>query len=298
MKDTPTEDIEVPQQRPAVLPASQPRAPEADKGGGRSFFLTFGADQNRQYPVFEKQIEFVYRPIWDCSRQVVLTYLCQPSVPTPDEPSRGHSLCMAPGSEGDQSLLDLIVLREATAHVQTLHRAGFRLLIACPVHFNTIAVSRHWTEFSRILQATHADVLRDIAFLVTGISEGLPSARLAVELPKLTARTRYTFAVLSSAEAPLKKFANTGLHALGVEIGRAQTSHQQIAEQLQWVSNQARGIGLESFALGVRSTSIALQAIESGQRYLEGEAVMAAAKEPRHAYVHDLQDLYRPALSS
>jgi len=50
---------------------------------------------------------------------------------------------------------------------------------------------------------------------------------------------------------------------------------------------------VDSFLLGVPATSIALAAVEAGVRYLEGPAIRPAVSDPRHAFAHDVEQLYR-----
>ena len=55
----------------------------------------------------------------------------------------------------------------------------------------------------------------------------------------------------------------------------------------------ASNAGIECFVLGVFNKSSAVGAISSGVRYLEGPAISAEVNQPRHAFVRELEDLYR-----
>ena len=63
-------------------------------------------------------------------------------------------------------------------------------------------------------------------------------------------------------------------------------------EYLKRFAQHSRDAGIEAFVLGVRSTSIALNALNTGVRYLEGPAVRAACADPRHGYSQSLDYLY------
>src|SRR5687768_8211846 len=128
-------------------------------------FVSFAGDEERQYPVREEDIAFVYRPIWDCARQVVLTYLCQPAPSVSmGAGAEARSLCVARCSEMDRCRLDVAVLRAVLAHAGELQRAGKRLLIACPIHFGSIAVAKSWASYAQVLNAAPKEALRDVAF--------------------------------------------------------------------------------------------------------------------------------------
>jgi hypothetical protein len=261
---------------------------------GEPLFVSFAGTSERPFAVEEAGIGFVYRPIWDCSRQVVLTYLCQPVPPRQVRDAPG--LCIARCGEDDARRLDITVLREALAHGVALQRSGFRLLIACPVHFSTLAVSKSWNRYSQVLMDAPPALLRDIGFLLVGMDEGVPAPRIAQEIPKLTQASRHVLAVLPSAEEDMGKFANTGVRAVGIEVRRGKAEREAIPE-LTMVATQARRKGMETFALGMRSTSLALNAAASGTRFLEGKAVCPPVKEPRYAFVHGLEHLYQPSLA-
>jgi hypothetical protein len=262
----------------------------------RGLNVTFGSDHDASQVLLENQFDFKYRPVWDITRKVVLMYLCQPTPATQTtslpQSSSAYGLCVSP-EPNESSCLDLLVLEETATRVESLGKAGFRILAACPIHFTTVAVSRSWTSYLRALQHIRADVLRDIVFLMIGIDHSIPTIRLVQEIPKLSTRTKFVFVTIEYCEGVVRRFANTGIHAIGVELRRPEGSERQLLMNVDALARDAQTLGIESFVLGARSRSTVVSAIASGVRYLEGMAVSPPVTEPRHAFVQDIADLYR-----
>jgi hypothetical protein len=257
--------------------------------------VTFGPDHDASQALLENQFAFRYRPFWDAARKVVLMYICQP-VPALSKdghpPSSVYGLCVSP-ERSEACRLDLLVLEEAAKRVEFLRKSGYRILAACPVHFSTIAGARSWEEYLRMMVRFPAEVVRDVVFLIVGIDSSVPGIRLVQEIPKLSARAKLVFAALKYRDGIVRRFANTGIHAIGVELPRPEGSDRALLATVDGLARDAQTLGIESFVLGARSRSTIVGAIASGARYLEGHAVSAPVAEPRHAFVQEIADLYR-----
>ncbi|HEY4265655.1 MAG TPA: hypothetical protein VGM72_10070 [Micropepsaceae bacterium] len=258
--------------------------------------VTFGPDHDGSQALLENEFAFKYRPFWDAARKVVLMYVCQPAPAAPPKDASPHSfaygLCVSP-ERNESSRLDLLVLEEAAQRVEFLRRSGYRILAACPVHFSTIAGARSWGEYLRALTRLRADVVRDIVFLIMGIDGSIPGIRLVQEIPKLSARTKLVFAAIKYGPGVVRRFANTGIHAIGVELPRPEGSDRPLLTAVDALARDAQALGIESFVLGARNRSTIVGAIASGVRYLEGLAVSPPVFEPRHAFAQEIADLYR-----
>jgi GGDEF domain-containing protein/EAL domain-containing protein (putative c-di-GMP-specific phosphodiesterase class I) len=262
----------------------------------RRLEVSFGPDHDRLQPLVENQFSFKYRPVWDIARKVVLMYLCQPTS-TMEAADLGPSvsapgLCFAP-ERSEARCLDLLVLEEVAKRLDSIREKGARVLAACPIHFTTIAHSRNWAEYLSALQHLRAEVFRDIVFLVLGIDGGLPNIRLTQEIPKLSKRAKRVFVAVEYCDGLIPRFANTGIHAIGVELRRPQGSERQMLASVDALAREAQVLGIQSFVLGAKTRSTVVSTIGSGVRYLEGPAVSNPVAEPRHAFVQGIADLFR-----
>ncbi len=273
-------------------------------GGSRTFErsavpirIMMTGDGGGHISVPPSEIEFLYRPIWDTEKRVVVMYLCQPMPRSHSVESGNFGLCVAE-TEDDQATLDHLTLRECAARVRHLQRAGSRILVTLPLAFSTLTRARHWNRYGQVFRDVPANIARDLAILVIAIQSGVPGVRLAQELPKLAATTRSVLCLEDSAETGnCMRFRGTGIRAVGVSLNPSE-AETQIIERLQRLGKHARDAGLDAFALGVHSTSLALNAIAAGVRYLEGTAIRPACADPRHAFSQSLEYLYTGKLAS
>lgn len=257
--------------------------------------LKSGVNATAYEAVAATDIDYLYRPVWDTHKHVVVLYLCQP-VPRARVWENPASFCTAK-TEEDQAALDLIVLRECAARAENLHRRGARILVAMPLAFTTLVRGRFWTPFGQAYRDIPPKVSRDLAVLVFGIDPGAPGVRLAQEVPKLTATARNVFCLEDNgANTPGVRFNGTGARALGLSL-MPEEDEVEAAERLERLAKQARGAGVETFVLGVRTTSLALRAMSAGVRYMEGPAIRPACRDPQHAFAQSVEYLYSQKLA-
>ena len=240
-------------------------------------------------PSDEAEFHFLYRPIWDATKNVVVTYLCQgdddkyaPLVGT----GRGQT-----PPQDHQAGLDNRVLRECATRTGQLHRGGLRVLFGVSVALETLSHARLWMSYSKELQNIPPAVSRDFAFFVTGIDSGVPNIRLAQELPKLTRLSHQVFCVVEDRGYIGTRFSRTGAHALGIQLSHGEGESVQMGRIVE-LARQAAEAGLAAFVLGVPSTAIMLHALGQGIRYLEGTVIRPAISDPRHAFAQSLEYVY------
>jgi len=251
-----------------------------------------GSSPAAVHTVSSSKPAFVYRPLWDTARNVVLTYICHF---LPDTISGGAvSGCpfMAAEGEADQLTLDILAFRECLQRASQLRSAGLRVLLAAPLHFNTLCRQSLWAQYSAVPAPGSVEQFRDIAFVVHGFDVGIPNIRLVHELPKLSRFSKHVFCISEDDEGFHTRFRNTGIHALGIALSPGKPERQVIA-RMNALVRDARENAMESFALGISKRSVAINAIGAGVRYLEGPTVRASVADPKHAFVHVVEDLYR-----
>jgi hypothetical protein len=267
----------------------------ADEPATQRLHVVFGPDCDHPELIRENRIAFRYRPIWDAKRKVILTYLCQPIPESAAKAEReslsDYGLCSVQ-DQGQALLLDLLVFREVAERVALLHKNGLRILIACPVHFATIGHTRTWTDYVRALDRAGRETLRDIAFMITEVDNGIPHIRLAQEIPKLSTRSKFVLVAIAYQAGFVGRFANIGIHGVGMELSRTTTTERPTLAAIDALALEAGNAGAASFVLGAKSRSIVIGAIGSGVRYLEGSVVAEPVAEPQHGFVQNIADLY------
>jgi hypothetical protein len=255
----------------------------------REMDLSFTQHPRIRVPWTEDSLTFNYRPIWDCTLKVVLTYLCQPIVKNQLGVSSMPGFCTAARDE-DRGCLDRAVLAHAVKRIQQMRTEGARVLLAVPLHFTTLARQRIWADFNKLYGTLSHDILRDVIFVILDL-EGVPNIRLTQELPKLSG-ARHIMCAIHHNDRIGERFANTGVHAFGLEFPDAGPSDAELNGCIKSLALDADERGFQSFVLGIQSTSRALNAMAAGVRYLEGPAIHAPVADPRFAFVHGIEDLY------
>ena len=261
----------------------------------RPLKISFSSDVEHIEMIALDKISFQYRPIWDSTRKVVLTYLCQPTVSPATNIKTKTAACgcwLATNSE-EALVLDLYVVQEVVKRMESLRLEGFRIVAACPVHFATISHSGNWKEYRRVLDQAGRDRVRDIAFLIVGIEQGVPNVRLVQVIPKLSFYSKFVIAALDYNEAVVSRFERTGVHAVGMELPGVVASERQLLAAIDTLARESENAGLACCILGAKTKSTVVSAIASGVRYLEGQLIAPPVAEPRHAFVRDIADLYR-----
>lgn len=289
------------------MPPGAPVAPEGvdsllEQKGKEMIFLATNSGEQKAAPEAQatatqeaEDLTFCYRPIWDATKNVVVTYLCH----SDDDK---YAAMLGTGKEGQrqeyQASVDNSVLRECAARAEQLHRSGLRILFGVSVALDTLSHARLWMPYSRDLQAVTSAVARDFAFFVTGIDSGVPNIRLAQELPKLTRLSHQIFCVIDDRGYIGARFSRTGAHAIGIQLAAGEAEAAAMGRIVE-LSRQSSEAGLAAFVLGVPTTSIMLHALGQGIRYLEGPVIRPAVTDPRHAFTQSLEYVYmgkvRPA---
>ncbi|HEY1837020.1 MAG TPA: hypothetical protein VGG36_05135 [Rhizomicrobium sp.] len=269
----------------AATNAQQQSAP------AREMTVTLNDAKASQRRISSADIAFAYRPVWDCNKHAVLTYLAQPALASASARPGTDDFISANDPE-DALFVDLLALEECATRVKLLREAAMRIILAVPVHFTTIARGRYWDAYSARYRLLAKNVARDLAFVISGIEKGVPHIRLVQELPKLSVNAFRVLCLLDHVEGSHTRFARSGTHGIGVALSRYAPEAQSV-KLLSGIAREAQLAGVDSFALGIPSTSQALRAVDAGVRYLEGPIVRPAVMDPRHAFLHDVEDLYR-----
>jgi hypothetical protein len=242
--------------------------------------------------IARRDIAFAYRPVWDCQKHAVLTYLCQPALGPFQPDTNIRAAYLAADDVDDIAALDLAALQECVRQAGSLRSSGMRFIFAVPVHFSTLSRMKSWQVYSAAYRHVPKDIAGDLAFVVFGIDKGVPHIRLVQELPKLAVGAYRVLCAVEETESLATRFARTGAHGVGLVLSPKNTE-AQMSKLIGNVAREAQAATIDAFVLDVPSTSLVLGAVNAGVRYVEGPVVKAPLATPRHAYVHGVEDLYR-----
>lgn len=240
--------------------------------------------------VWESDLSFTYRVIWDCVSRAIHCHLCQPLPPKgiDTELLNNNGFCTAAsGNETDCALLDRTVLAHCATRIDRLRGPEARL--AVPIHFSTLSRARPWVYFQEVYRQIPPSILKELAFVVFGIG-GAPNVRLVQEMPRLAA-ARQVFCVADPGPNASVQFAYAKVHAVGMELTHSQHGQKSLPDSIKSIARAARSNGYESFLLGVSTASQARIAVTAGVRYIEGAPIQALVADPRSVFGRELETL-------
>lgn len=243
-------------------------------------------------------IYFLYRPIWDVRRSAVANFGLLPAKRLATGQWRqGDDL---PGLQDPElrRRFDLMLLDRAMADLRAMERQGRRLVISVPVHFESISVATRRTAYVARWRALSAEARALGVFELVGLPDGIPQGRLAEIANHLRADARGVLARVSLMTQSFRNFSDTGIAAIGTEIGSEIMTEERLMAAFRDFAANAERARLPAYIHGLRSFSLTIGAIGAGFAFVDGDPVSSVSEQPDGAYRFGLDDLYAKRLGS
>jgi hypothetical protein len=242
-------------------------------------------------------IEFVYRPIWDVKRSAVANFLLQVGKP---RSGNGHGGWGIPAFEDIdlQLRFDQLVLDRVIADLSALHRQDRRLLISFPIHFESVSTPTRRSAILERWRSLPAECRKLGVFELLGAPDGVPQGRLSEIANHLKMESRGTLMRLPLATATFRNISDTGILAVGAELGAHPGSEERLMAAFRDFVANAEKARLAAYIHGLRSFSLTIGAIGAGFAYVDGDPVSSISERPEEAYRFGLEDLYAQRLGA
>lgn len=238
---------------------------------------------------------FIYRPMWDVRRNALSTYLC---VPTVDRgpvhtPRIGYEI--AGGSESPLLIesLDLACLDRVRFDLENIVRQGRKLLIGCPVHYETLRASRRRLRYLERCGRLKPALRQFLIFEVCGIPEDVPQIRMLELVAPLNPYSRARTVRVPINRSNFDAFQGVNAHAVGIDLSETRRDESEIFHLYNKFVDAAGRVKLRTFVHGLRSLSLASAAVCAGFDYVDGDAVQSATAVPDNVYRFRSVDLFR-----
>lgn len=230
-------------------------------------------------------LNFLYRPIWDTNREAIISYKCQSHFGT----AHGPTCCDKSQDLTSQSLLelDILVLQSCCQQVLRLQNSGRKLVISCPVHYETLSRSKSWREYVKHCQPIPKQLRKYFVFEVVGIDPGSPQVRIAQILPQLRPYAREIVCLVRSHLDNIEKFHSIGASSIGLDLLDVHVAETDMMEILGSFSQRCQQLGLSSYISNIRSPSLTTIALSAGIRYIDGDAIRPSVANPDKALALD-----------
>jgi len=238
-------------------------------------------------------LDYRFRLLWDVARNALSTFLCV-IVRKTDDPSVSldYSSLYRADSADLIAKLDYSVLARVKRELKALHESKRRVLIGCPVHFQTLNRLSSRAYFTTLLKDVPEGFGQYLMFEIVGLPDATPQSRVAEIVATLRPHARSILARLERGAVRFGHIAGTGVHAVGIDAAQYGVPEERLMPAMNDFAAAAKEVGLKSYIHGLPSLSLTTAALGAGFDYIHSHAVHAPLEEPDYVRRFEFMDLY------
>ena len=249
----------------------------------------------RERPPFDwaaGEVIFSYLPMWQISKKVINSYLCQLALKDSDEIHPIEALFDDEIDEVVIASLDRLVLREALKSIGVLLKSDRRNNIVVPVHFATLASSRARREYLGVLALVRPEhrpyLIWELSYPHIGISNS-PILQAASLLRPYGRR------ILLRVRIDYRHFDNlavAGIYAVGTEIADKSGGEARTIHKMESFRARVEQAGLKAYLHGANSLSLATAAVCAGFDHIDGDIIAHSIDNPEGIHSYRIETPY------
>jgi hypothetical protein len=240
-------------------------------------------------------VDFVFRPMWDPTRNVIATYLCVPRVRLSDvDGAVGDASLAVAGDSDAMAQLDGATIARTTQDLKTMAADGRRLIIAMPIHFETLCSAALRRRCAAEIGAIAEPMKQYLVVEVVGVPAGVLKSRLMEVIAPIRLHCRAVSLQVAIETIDFTQIRGTGVSAVGTDIAHLAKSEFIVMQQLARFQRAAEKAGVVTFLHGAQSRSLVAAAVGAGFHYVDGDAVATTLARPDRIVPFQLADLYVP----
>jgi hypothetical protein len=240
-------------------------------------------------------VDYVYLPLWDTAKQALTTFVCALGYEADEEKDLARHLGAAAGKTSFEKLLfDIRTLDTVDVELQKREEEGRRLLVGCPVHYETLFIFDNYEKFRQRLAQMSEERRKYLILLVMNDLSVAPVKDGFWFATPLQAFCRELMVEIPLVEnVNFQQLRDSGVTTVGVRLNKdAAKGEKETIDQLNDFSIFARAAGMTKiFLLDVPSLSLTTFAVCAGFDYLGGPAIHEPVKKPDHVYRYRHADL-------
>ena len=240
-------------------------------------------------------VDFVFRPMWDPMRNVIATYLCVPQVRLSDlSGAVGDASLAVAGDAQAIARLDGAVIARVKADLKAMAHDGRRLIIAMPIHFETLCSGAQRRRATAELGSIPEAMKQYLVIEVMDVPSGVLKSRLMEVIAPLRLHCRAVSLQIAIGTIDFTQIRGTGISAVGADISTLAKSEFIVMQQLARFQRGAEKAEVVTFLHGAQSRSLVAAAVGAGFHYVDGDAVAPTLARPERIVPFQLADLYMP----
>ena len=256
------------------------------KAGIASYQMTSAQKEN---------LAFNYIPTWDVKRAALTTYLClgKNKMESTDG-LNAYQLLFHGKSVPEKVALDIAVLENVLHEIETMEQDGRKLVVLCPVHYETLYRFESYEAYKDVLQKIKPGLIQFLSILVMNPEDNrLPIKDVFWFVSPLKAFCYNIFALVPARQdLNYQVIKASGIDALGMRIEGQNSSEEENISQLNNLASKAKYFKIpKTFALDVSSLSLTTSLVCSGFDYLSGLAIHEEVTKPDTVHRYRYEDL-------
>jgi len=238
-------------------------------------------------------VDFVFRPMWDPTRNVIATYLCVPQVKLSDLNEAAGDASLAVAGDADATArLDGATMARVKSDLNTMAADKRRLIIAMPIHFETLCSAAPRRRCATELGSIPEPMKQYLVLEVVGVPAGVLKPRLMEVIAPMRLHCRAISLQVDIGTIDFTQIRGTGISAVGADITYLTKSEFILMQQLARFQRAAEKAEVVTFLHGAQSRSLVAAAVGAGFHYVDGDAVAATLARPERIVPFQLADLY------
>jgi hypothetical protein len=243
----------------------------------------------------KENLEFAYLPTWDVKRSALTTYICVSKNKTESTDGlNAYQLLFHGKSASEKVALDIAVLENIIHETELMERDGRKLVIMCPVHYETLYQFESYEAYKDILQKIKSTQTQFFNLLVMSPENNkLPAKDTFWFIKPLKAYCYNIFALVPAhQDLNYQMIKASGLDALGMRLNNQNSSEAENISQLNNLASKAKYFKIPKiFALDVSSLSVTTSLVCSGYDYLSGLAIHEQVSKPDTVHKYRYEEL-------
>lgn len=240
-------------------------------------------------------VGFVFRPMWDPTRNVIATYLCVPQLKLSDgDGAMGEASLAVAGDPDATARLDSTTIARVKGDLAAMAADGRRLIIAMPIHFETLSSAAQRRRCAAEIGTIPEPMKQYLVVEVIDVPAGVLKPRLMEVIAPLRLHCRALSLQMAISTIDFTQVRGTGISAVGADIAHLAKSEVILMQQMGRFQRAAERAEAVTFLHGARTRSLATAAVGAGFHYVDGDAVAATLARPDRIVPFELADLYQP----
>lgn len=238
---------------------------------------------------------YTYMPLWDTAKQALTTFVCARKFACDEGKELARHLGAVAGKTPFEKLLyDIKTLDAVDVELQKREEEGRRLLVACPLHYETLFLFDNYEKFKQRLVQLPAERRKCLNLLVMNDSSVAPVKDAFWFATPLQVFCREVMVEIPLVEnVNLQQLHESGVTTVGVRLSESTGRLEQ--ETIRLLNNFSVNVRAaripKTFLLDVPSLSLTTFAVCAGFDYLGGPAIHEPVKKPDHVYRYRHADL-------